>query len=375
MPGGCKIGVVWLLAMLSASALSGQDAGEYHVFTNKEGQKIEAKVREVSLETGVVTIIRHDGRTFELAGNLFSLNDQAFLRDWYNKQHGPPQGRLRFMGNPDGNREIDVSALEGRSDLVEVHALKAGWIAKSAGGRFHFFSDRDLPELSRVSANTVWFMAVGKDGTVWTSGRNQILPDSLTDIVDVSAGSGHSIALRKNGTCVVWGKRYGEDRYELHDPPVEMRGIVRVASSQHHVAAVNRDGEVFFWKSGESEVVRRSFNEEILEIQGSIFDFVLLTKSGEVYQFGSAGPDTANVPSVLDSEGPFQKVRCNGSTRAARKEDGSWIAWGKNASGIVDHINELGPVIDLDFISEPGERDNGYVVWIESEATEQAGGE
>ena len=333
MAGGCKVGVVWLLTMLSAYPLSGQNAAGFHVFTNKEGQEIEAKVREVSLETGMVTIIRQDGRTFELAGNLFSLNDQAFLRDWYNKHHGPPQGRLRFMGNPDGNREIDVSAVEGRSDLVEVHALKAGWIAKSAGGRFHFFSDRGLPELSKVSANTVWFVAVGKDGTVWTSGRNQILPDSLTDIIDVAAGSGHFIALRKNGTCVVWGKRYGEDPIELHDPPVEMREIVMVATSQHHVAAVSRDGEVFFWKSGESEVERRSFNEEIREIQGSIFDFVLLTKSGEVYQFGSVGPDTANVPSVLDSGGPFQKVRCNGSTRAAQREDGSWIAWGKKRFG------------------------------------------
>ena len=49
---------------------------------------------------------------------------------------------------------------------------------------------------------------------------------------------------------------------------------------------------------------------------------------------------------------------------AAQREDGTWIAWGNNGAGIVDHINSLGPVPDLAFFSEPG-KDHGYVVWIE----------
>jgi hypothetical protein len=52
-------------------------------------------------------------------------------------------------------------------------------------------------------------------------------------------------------------------------------------------------------------------------------------------------------------------------TRTAQRVDGTWIAWGKSGAGVVDHINNLGPVPDLKIFTEPGSDDFGYVVWIE----------
>jgi hypothetical protein len=68
---------------------------------------------------------------------------------------------------------------------------------------------------------------------------------------------------------------------------------------------------------------------------------------------------------VLADEGPFIKVSCGGLTRTAQRVDGTWIAWGKSGAGVVDHINNLGPVPDLKIFTEPGSDDFGYVVWIE----------
>jgi len=347
--------------------MSQEEAGlsAYHTFTNKEGQDIEAKVETVSLVTGKVVITRRDGQRFELAGNLFSLDDQAFLKRWYAKKYGPPQGALHSFGVLPKEQEIDVSLAKGLTDFTGVHAMKDGWIAARSNGSYLEFSGRrkDISDVAVLEANTIWFLATNKDGTVWKDAENQIHAGVLSGVTKAATGRNHSLAILKDGSVKVWGGRYGGDK--TYDPPVELEGIVDVATSQGDAVAIDSAGKVYQWKAGEEEVKTETPGDGAVAVEGSIFDFLVLTKSGEVYQWGSNGLGTIRIPKELEDEGPFLKIRCNGSTRAVQKEDGSWLAWGKNASGIVDHINSLGPVIDIAFFSEPGSAEHGYVVWIE----------
>ncbi len=85
----------------------------------------------------------------------------------------------------------------------------------------------------QISAGYVHSMALKKDGTVWTWGRNdggqlgnnntsnKSLPvqvkggasgsEYLTDVVQVTAGNWHSMALKANGTVYAWGwGQYGQ---------------------------------------------------------------------------------------------------------------------------------------------------------------------
>ena len=90
-----------------------------------------------------------------------------------------------------------------------------------------------LADIVQISAGYVHSMALKKDGTVLAWGRNdggqlgnsntknQLLPvqvkggasgsEYLTDVVQVTAGNWHSMALKANGTVYAWGwGQYGQ---------------------------------------------------------------------------------------------------------------------------------------------------------------------
>jgi len=62
-------------------AASGQDR-EFRSFTNKDGQVVEAKVISVSSDRTRLRGELRNGREFEMAINLLSLDDQQFLQRW-----------------------------------------------------------------------------------------------------------------------------------------------------------------------------------------------------------------------------------------------------------------------------------------------------
>ncbi len=93
--------------------------------------------------------------------------------------------------------------------------------------------DLNLTNVVSISAGYQHNIALRKDGTVWAWGRNdggqlgnsntknQLLPvqvkggasgsEYLTDVVQVTAGNWHSMALKANGTVYAWGwGQYGQ---------------------------------------------------------------------------------------------------------------------------------------------------------------------
>lgn len=355
------------LGIFAVPQSRGEEAPQFHIFTNKQGLKIEAIVSSVSMETGSITIRRRDGKTYNVAGNMFTLDDQQYLKDWLKRQLRGNGGSMKWFGKLADGRSMDASLAEGIDDIIQLHAMKDGWIAKRKTDEFLFFAERrrGLSNLAHFNANTVWSIATKKDGTLWTSPTRQQMPDSLTGIVDAVAGSNHFAAILKDGTVKIWGKRYGDDNSRVYDPPEQLSDIIQLATSQHGVAALNQEGKIYCWISGENEMKSATLGDGAVAIEGSIFDFLALSKSGEVYQWSGNRLEQAKIPNPVSENGPYQKIRCNGSTRAAQKMDGSWIAWGKNGGGIVDHINQLGPALDIAFFTEPNKENFGYVVWIE----------
>ena len=188
----------------------------------------------------------------------------------------------------------------------------------------------------------------------------------LSEVVESRAGGGNHLARLADGSVKVWGRGY--DPRGLQDPPVAFRNVVGIAATQGESAVVDAEGRVHVWNPKAKEVSAEVLGDGVQAIDSGIFQFVVLTRSGEVYEWTGVNIDRARVPQPLrDEEGPFRAIRCNGMTRAAQRQDGSWIAWGGNGAGIVDHINQLGPVEDLDFFTEPGKSEHGYVIWIEPE--------
>lgn len=306
-----------------------------------------------------------DGNAFDLEITLLSLDDQQFVQEWLQPVEPEKLAAVKIFGSQSQGKSIDVEALAEVDDLLSIHAFKHGWLALRESGEVMTLDDRfpGLTEVQHICVNTPWIHLTMRDGKVGGAKGGNYFPDSIFDAVQCAGGNSHSAALLRDGTVKVWGRLY--DVEEPIDPPKPLSGIIQIASCQRRIAAVHEDGRVFSWVAGQSEVHEAMLGDGIVEIEGSIFDFLGRTRSGEVYTWSKVDVSKAKIPTLLKEEGLFQQIRCNGSTRAAQRKDGTWIAWGKNSSGIVDHINSLGPVSDLAFFSEPGDLDNGYVIWRE----------
>lgn len=373
-----------MLILAGTSPCLCQEKGEYHAFTDKKGKTISAKIISVDESRRMAEIEREDGRTFSIEITTFSLEDQQYVREWLGLpsfarstvSEDGGKGRLRVFGTLRKGAAISTDAADAFDDIVDVEASSGGWLALRENRDFLSFSGTDagMTQVKSIGMNTAWQVYLKEDGTVWTNGRSAAFPGLLEGVAQVAAGSGHFIARLNDGTAKVWGSRYKDASDKPADPPLPLPGTVDIATCQDKVAAVDSDGMVHCWtipkrgeevNSSEIEVFSHRIGDGVVAIEGSIFHFLVLTTSGEIYEWAGGDPSQAIKPKV-EISGPATAIRANGSTRAARLEDGSWVAWGQGgSSGIVEKINSLGPVPDLAFFSEPMKDSDAYVVWIE----------
>jgi len=128
-----------------------------------------------------------------------------------------------------------------------------------------------------ASAGLGHAVALGRDGTVWTWGRNEYgqLGDGtttyrsaaaqvpgLTDVAAVAAWFLHTVALRRDGTVWAWGDnvygQLGDGTKTNRSTPVQTQGltdVIAVAAGVGHTVALRRDGTVWTWgKNTESQL-------------------------------------------------------------------------------------------------------------------------
>ena len=74
------------------------------------------------------------------------------------------------------------------------------------------------------------------------------MPAGLTEVIAVAAGGTHSMALKSDGTVLVWG----DTRYGLANVPPDLSGVVAIAAGWFHNLALKGDGTVVAWGSGTS---------------------------------------------------------------------------------------------------------------------------
>ena len=343
---------------------------EYHVFTDKKDQQIDARILSISDEMTEIRIERRDGQVFEVAATVLSLDDQQFIRDWLYPKPAPgaaKQGRLKVFGKMAGNKPVDLSAAGEINDFVQIGALKSGWIALRSNGELLAQAEARRGHSNGASfhANTVWWNVTRNDGTVWGHPETQHCPDQLTDALTAVAGGSHHLAIMIDGTVKVWGRSY-EGNDKLVDPPISISNAIDAATNQSSAAVVTEAGTVHCWTNDDDVKTKTGKpGGGLTMIEGGVFHYLGLGRDGEVYEWRGINLDKAKIPDALSGQGPFIRVSSGGTTKAAQKADGSWIAWGKNGAGIVDHINSLGPVIDLKIFSDPGPSDFGYVIWLE----------
>jgi len=140
---------------------------------------------------------------------------------------------------------------------------------------------------AQVSGGVSHSLALLPDGTVWAWGSNQygqlgnkdvvttitvsgntisasstpVQVSDLTDITAISAGGGHNLAVKNNGTVWAWGVNYdgqlGDGTTADSNAPVQvmisltmpLTDIIAISAGAFHNLALKSDGTVWAWGS------------------------------------------------------------------------------------------------------------------------------
>ena len=130
-----------------------------------------------------------------------------------------------------------------------------------------------IDSIQTVALGRSHSLALKKDGTVWAWGYGQdgqlgdpgipqrsLIPTrvaGLSDVVAISAGDAHSMALTANGSVFVWGTTEYATHSEDGDYPINLKSvptrraelppIVSISSSGHTIYAMDAAGTVWTW--------------------------------------------------------------------------------------------------------------------------------
>ena len=213
--------------------------------------------------------------------------------------------------------------------------------------------ERDLKDIYKIVAGDTHTVLLKNDGTVWAWGDNangqlgngtiggkeaekpaQVLGVGgvgyLTDIVDISAGSGFTIALKKNGQVVAWGvNTYGQlgNTNDKTENPIYVKdyngnilsGVVEISAARNHAVALKADGTVWCWgRNDYAQLGNNTTTDSSYAVQ------VLANSSGEYL---------TNV----------KQISCGGAFVSALKNDGTVWSWGLNSNSQTGNLSTTSP--------------------------------
>ncbi|MFC5404793.1 S-layer homology domain-containing protein [Cohnella soli] len=236
-------------------------------------------------------------------------------------------------------------------------------------------------------------VALKSDGTVWTWGNNEngqlgigtldkgspvpVQVPNLSDVVAITAGSLHTMALKSNGTVWAWGYNYygqlGNGKTGSSTVPVQvsnLSGVISISAKYMQSSAVRSDGTVWTWGSNfygqlgyDTGKKNNPTPKQVPKVKGivSIAQGQLFTAAlgsdGTVWTwglnlFGSLGNGTSGQQTefyepqqVLYSLNPSRELSGVVSISAgqghtlALLSDGSVWGWGQNDYGMLGNGN------------------------------------
>jgi alpha-tubulin suppressor-like RCC1 family protein len=165
----------------------------------------------------------------------------------------------------------------------------------------------------------------------------------LTDIAVVSPAIFYDMALKKNGSAVIWS-----------DSPATQGQIfsnaVAISDAPHHCIALRQDGKVLsYGADGTLAVPAPEHLTNVIAIAAwgdPAFDHDLaLRRDGTVVAWGSRGPvHQTEMPKDLTNVTAIAAGACHS---LALRKDGTVVAWGANVSGQIALPESLSNIIAI----------------------------
>ncbi|HKE40834.1 MAG TPA: FG-GAP-like repeat-containing protein [Casimicrobiaceae bacterium] len=220
------------------------------------------------------------------------------------------------------------------------------------------------------SVQSVGANSAGQLGDGTTTLRFAVVPVSISNVIDISAGSQHTLALKNNGTVMGWGLNdlgeVGDGTSGTNRPnPTAVSGlnnVVQVSAGQFHSLALRRDGTVWSWGSnsagqlglGVTDASPHGTPAQVHDGGGFLTGVIgiaaggshscALLSTGTVKcwgrgtegQLGNGLGTTSNLPVAVSSLTNVGQIVAGNQHTVALRTDGTVRAWGINTS------NEIG---------------------------------
>lgn len=202
-----------------------------------------------------------------------------------------------------------------------------------------------LNDVVAISAGGEHFVALKSDKTVvaWGVRRNNLLevPDILKDVVAISASATYTLALKEDGTVVGWG----DSTYGTLDIPADLTNVVEISAAWDFAVARKADGTLVAWGRGINQQLAFYTNstnvtEFIITSHMNMYQTVVLQSDGTL-KFSIFKP----IPQSLSG---ITTVAAGGYYSLAIQSDKTVIGWGRNDYGQVNIPTDLTNVIDID---------------------------
>ena len=186
-----------------------------------------------------------------------------------------------------------------------------------------------LTNIVQVSAGFRHGMALKSDSTVVCFGANDFgeatPPAGLSNVVSVSGGGLYSLALKGDGTVIGWGTQGAPN------PPAGLSNVVAINAGVFHALAVKSDGTVVGWGLNiYGEATSPVGLSNVVAVSAGSHHSLVLKSDGTVVAWGYNYYGQSTVPVGLSNvvaiaAGYYQSL--------ALKSDGTIVAWGDNEQG------------------------------------------
>jgi alpha-tubulin suppressor-like RCC1 family protein len=225
--------------------------------------------------------------------------------------------------------------------LVAAVLTMAPIISGHSAGKVAAWGENDLGQcllpnrlsnVKAIAAGTQHGLALRADGTVVGWGYNAqgqaSPPPGLSGVIAIAAGGGHSLALRADGMLVPWGNNGNG----LTNFPSGLNGSVRaIATGGSHSLALKTDGTVVAWGwnlYGQTNVPVGLSN--VIAVAAASYHNLTLKADGTVAAWGQNSFGESAVPVSLSN---VVAISAGTYHNLALKADGTVSAWGYNYGG------------------------------------------
>jgi hypothetical protein len=230
------------------------------------------------------------------------------------------------VGSLSGNTASSVTYTAPTTGLGKVVQITATSVQDTTFKKTIFLGL--YPKKDSIAAGGFHSLALKSDGTVLVWGNDgfgeqgngsgdmmQTTPQPVVGVnnaVAIAAGSNHNIVLKTDGTLMAWGAnqsgQLGDGTLTQRDTPIGINGIsniIAIAAGSSHSLALKSDGTVLAWGSNQSGATG----------------------------LGIIGNTEQTTPITVSGASNIIALSSKGDHSLALKADGSVLAWGFNGFG------------------------------------------